>query len=114
VDVSADYLTLEQAAQLSGLHVKTLARLVRTGKLDGHKANYDGRLRWYISAETLSEYTDPFWGFLLDMPGPKLYLRRLNDEDEKNDQGVKLIRGERERLGIRRQNRKRRRPPAQP
>ena len=113
-DVSADYLTLKQAAQLSGLHVKTLARLVRTGKLDGHKANYDGRLCWYVSAESLSEYSDPFWGFLLDMPGPKLYLRRLNDEEEKNDEGMKLIRGERERLSIRRQNRKRRRPPAQP
>jgi hypothetical protein len=42
------------------------------------------------------------------MPGPKLYRRRVNDEEEKNDDGMKLIRGERERLSNRRQNRERR------
>ena len=78
----SEYLTLEQAAKLSGLHVKTLMRLVRTGKLEGYKANVGGARRWYISAESLSDYSDPYLGFLLDLPGPKLYLRRVNDEDD--------------------------------
>ena len=101
-DVGTEYLTLKQAAQRSGLHVKTLTRLMRTGKLEGHKANVDGYWRWYVSADSLSDYTDPYLGFLLDLPGPKLYLRRVNDEEEKNDEGMKLIRGERERLSMRR------------
>jgi excisionase family DNA binding protein len=106
--VGSEYLTLQQAAELSGLHVKTLMRLVRTGKLEGYKASFGGARRWYVSVESLSDYTDPYLGFLLDLPGPKLYLRRVNDEGEKNDEGVKHIRGERERIDIRRQIRKRR------
>ena len=82
----SEYLTLQQAAKLSGLHVKTLMRLVRAGTLVGYKANVGGARRWYISVESLSDYTDPYLGFLLDLPGPKLYLRRVNDEDEKNDE----------------------------
>ena len=93
-----EYLTLKQAAELSGLHVKTLMRLVRAGKLEGYKANVGGARRWYISANSLSEYTDPYLGFLLDLPGPKLYLRRVNDEGEKDNEGLNPIRGERERL----------------
>ena len=103
--MSRDYLTLKQAAALSGLHVKTLMRLVRTGKLDGHKATVDGVRRWYLSAKSLRDYTDPLRGYLLDLPGPKLYLRRVNDEEETDAGGVKRIRGERERKQIRRQNR---------
>jgi excisionase family DNA binding protein len=99
---------LQQAAQLSGLHVKTLMRLVRSGKLEGYKASVGGARRWYISAESLSEYTDPYLGFLLDLPGPKLYLRRVNDEGEKDDEGLNPIRGERERISIRSLKRKRR------
>ncbi|MEP7359545.1 MAG: helix-turn-helix domain-containing protein [Anaerolineales bacterium] len=109
--MGSDYLTLKQAAELSGLHVKTLMRLVRTGKLEGYKANVGGVRRWYVSADSLSQYTDPFWGFLLDLPGPKLYLRRVNDEDPKADLGINPIRGEREQLSIRRLKRKRRAPP---
>ena len=79
------YLTLKQAAEFSGLHAKTLMRLVRAGTLEGHKACVDGVWRWYVSADSLSDYSDPYLGFLLDLPGPKLYLRRVNDEGEKND-----------------------------
>jgi hypothetical protein len=42
-------------------------------------------------------------GVVLAPPGPKLYLRRVKDEEEKNDEGMKIMRGERERLSIRRQ-----------
>ena len=53
-------------------------------------------------------------GYLLDLPGPKLYLRRVDDESEKDDEGMKHIRGERERLSIRSLKRKRRGPPLPP
>ena len=102
----AEYLTLEQAAKLSGLHVKTLMRLVRAGTIEGHKARIDGARRWYVSAESLSQYTDPFYGFLLDLPGPKLYLTRVNDDDDDGPGGLSPTRGERERKSIRRLNRK--------
>ena len=107
--MGTEYLTLKQAAQRSGLHVKTLTRLMRTGKLDGYKANVGGYWRWYVSAESLSDYTDPYLGFLLDLPGPKLYLRRVNDEGEAGaDPNLSPTRGERAQQSIRRLNRKRR------
>ena len=93
---------------MSGLHIKTLMRLVRSGRLDGHKNTVDGVRRWYVSAESLRQYTDPLRGYLLDLPGPKLYLRRVNDEDETGAGGDESIRGERERKRIRGLNRKRR------
>jgi len=31
-----------------------------------------------------TQYTDPVYGFLLDLPGPKLFLRRMDDEDEED------------------------------
>ena len=103
------YLTLKQAAELSGLHAKTLMRLVRAGTLVGYKANVGGARRWFVSADSLSEYTDPYLGFLLDLPGPKLYLRRVNDEGEAGaDPNLSPTRGERAQQSIRRLNRKRR------
>ena len=47
-EVGTQYLTLKQAAELSGLHVKTLMRLMRSGTLDGYKSNVDGYWRWYV------------------------------------------------------------------
>jgi hypothetical protein len=32
---------------------------------------------------SLRRYTDPIDGFLLDLPGPKLFLRRVEGEDKK-------------------------------
>jgi excisionase family DNA binding protein len=80
--VSKDYLTVEEAAQRSGLHVNSIKRLVRAGVVEGHKATVNGRHRWLVSARSLRRYTDPYNGFLLDMPGPKLFLRKLNEDDE--------------------------------
>jgi excisionase family DNA binding protein len=99
--VATEYLTLKQAAELSGLHVKTLMRLVRAGRLEGYKATLGGARRWYVSAESLSHYTDPFHGYLLDLPGPKLYLTRANDEDEPSFGGPSPTRGERDFKRIR-------------
>ena len=99
-----EFLTLKEAALISGLHRKTLQRLVRTGVIEGHKANYDGHIRWYVSAAALSAYTDPFRGYLLDKPGPKLYLRRAGDDEGEGK--MRAIRGVRERSRIRRQQRR--------
>lgn len=74
-----DYLLLETAAQVSGLHLNTLRRLLRAGVVRGYKANLRGRRRWVVSALSLKRYTDPFHGFLLDLPGPKLFLRRQDE-----------------------------------
>ncbi len=82
--MSRDYLTLEEAAQRSGLHVETLKRLLREGVIEGYKAVYQGRRRWRVSAASLKQYTDPVYGFLLDLPGPKLFLRRMDEEDEED------------------------------
>jgi hypothetical protein len=81
-DVSSDYIPIEEAAQRSGLHSNTIARLLRRGILHGYKANDRGRSRWLVSVQSLRHYTDPINGFLLDMPGPKLFLSKLHEDGE--------------------------------
>lgn len=80
-----DYIPLEEAVQRSGLHADTLSRLLREGVIEGYKAVYQGRRRWLVSVASLRRYTDPFNGFLLDLPGPKLFLRRLDETDAEED-----------------------------
>ena len=81
--MSRDYISLDEAERRSGLHRGTLRRLLRQGTLVGHKAYVNGRVRWMVSVISLWQYTDPVYGFLLGMSGPKLFLRRLKDgEDE--------------------------------
>ena len=76
-----DYITLEEAAERSKLHPNTLKRLLRAGEIRGFKAVHDGRKRWLVSAWSLDQYTNPFHGFLLDKPGPKLFLKRLDEQE---------------------------------
>ena len=76
------YLTLDEAAQRSGLHRHTIQRLVRYGVIWGYKDSVGGRLRWMVSARSLRYYCDPINGFLLDLRGPKLYLRRVDDSSD--------------------------------
>jgi excisionase family DNA binding protein len=77
-----DYISLEEAAQFSGLHANTLRRLLREGIIRGYKSAFEGRQRWMVSVLSLKQYTDPFHGFLLERPGPKLFLRRQDEGDK--------------------------------
>ncbi len=84
-----EFIPLDEAAQRSGLHVNTLRRLLREGALRGYKTREQGKQHWMVSAASLRQYTDPFHGFLLELPGPKLYLRRRqegNDEDSETSE----------------------------
>mgnify|MGYP002397819591 CR=1 FL=1 len=79
----SDFITLEEAARRSGLHPNSLKRLLRQGALRGFKTAHAGRRRWLVSVASLRQYTDPLTGWLLDLPGPKLFLRRAEEpEDE--------------------------------
>lgn len=78
--VANDYIPIEEAARRSGLHTNTIQRLLRKGVLRGYKGSYQGRSKWMVSIQSLRHYTDPINGFLLDMPGPKIYLSKLNEE----------------------------------
>ena len=80
-----DYIPIEEAAQQSGLHINTLKRLLREGVIEGYKAIHQRKRRWMVSVASLRQYTDPVYGFLLDLPGPKLFLRRLDDDSEASD-----------------------------
>ena len=71
-----ELITLEVAAQRSGLHPNTIARLLRRGVLQGHKATQAGRCCWVVSVRSLRHYTDPISGELLYRPGPKVFLAR--------------------------------------
>jgi hypothetical protein len=71
-----DYIPLEEAAQRSGLHPNTLRRLLREGVIHGYKASYGGKRHWIVSSASLKRYTDPVIGFLLDLPGPKIFLKK--------------------------------------
>jgi hypothetical protein len=76
-----DYIPLEEAAQRSGLHANTLKRLLRRGVIRGYKGRHAGRSRWLVSVISLRQYTDPVNGFLLDLPGPKLFLRKFDEPE---------------------------------
>jgi excisionase family DNA binding protein len=82
-----DFVTLAEAAALSGLHKNTLKRLLRQGVLRGYKMVWEGRMRWLVSVRSLRQYTDPIEGFLLDLPGPKLFLRRVEEDDDEPQGG---------------------------
>ena len=84
-DVANDYISITEAARRFGLHANTIARLLRRGMLQGYKTtSQGGASRWLVSVHSLRRYTDPVTGFALDMPGPKLFLSRL-DEGEGDD-----------------------------
>ena len=80
-DVANDYITIEEAARRSGLHMTTIARLLRRGVLRGFKATSGKRHKWMVSVLSLRQYTDPINGFMLDQPGPRLFLSKLYDDD---------------------------------
>lgn len=79
-----NYISITEAAQRFGLHTNTIARLLRRGVLQGYKTTgQGGSSRWMVSIQSLRSYTDPINGFALDMPGPKLFLSKLDEgEDE--------------------------------
>ena len=79
--MSAEFVRLEEAARRSGLHPNTLRRLLREGILHGYKAVDQGKQCWWVSAESLRRYTNPLSGFLLDLPGPKIFLKRREEKD---------------------------------
>jgi excisionase family DNA binding protein len=86
--MSEDYVSLEEAARRSGLHLNTLRRLLREGVIRGYKARHEGRYGWWVSAMSLRQYTDPFHGFLLELTGPKLFLRRQGERRDDDEAGI--------------------------
>jgi hypothetical protein len=78
--VGTDYIPIEAAARRSGLHVNSLKRLLRQGAISGYKIKYQGRHRWMVSVRSLDYYVDPDTGFMLDRPGPKIFLRRREEQ----------------------------------
>ena len=77
-----DYIPIDQAAARSGLHPNTIQRLLRQGKLHGFKDHHSGQMRWLVSVRSLDNYTNPWNGFLMDRPGPKIYLQRRGGDDD--------------------------------
>lgn len=84
-DVAKDYISIEEAAQWSGLHSNTIQRLLRRGVLQGYKTIQGRTRRWMVSVASLRQYADPINGFLLDMPGPRLFLSKLNEDRDDPD-----------------------------
>lgn len=69
------YISIEAAAQLSGLHPNTLRRLLRERVVRGRKLVVAGKRRWTVSAESLRDYLAPSLRFAAIQPAPKLRLR---------------------------------------
>ena len=68
------------------LGVETITPIVRRGVLLGYKTSYQGRSRrWMVSVVSLRHYADPINGFLLDMPGPRLFLSKLHEDQDDPD-----------------------------
>lgn len=74
----SDYISLKDAAKRSGLHENSLRRLLRSGEIEGYKK----RWTWMVSVRSLDNYADPVTGFLLELPGPKLFLERRGEKEE--------------------------------
>ncbi len=68
-----DFIMLEKAAERSGLHPNSIRRLLRRG------ATVDGRVRRIVSVRSLKQYADLVAGFLLELSGPKLFLKKRGD-----------------------------------
>lgn len=49
-----DWITTEEAAEVSGYHVNYIRRLMRQGKVTGRKAG----LMWWIDRDSLRSYLD--------------------------------------------------------
>ena len=79
MNMTPDFIHLDEAARQSGLHRRTLLRHVRTGVIYGRKTYLNGRVRWEVSVASLWRYADPETGELRDKPGPKRYLQRWDD-----------------------------------
>lgn len=78
-----NYISITEAARRFGLHTNTIARLLRRGVLQGYKTtSQGGASRWMVSIQSLRSYTDPITGFALDMPGPKMFLSKLDEREE--------------------------------
>lgn len=80
-----DYISVEEAARRSGLHENTVRRLLRSGEITGYKDSW----RWLVSVRSLRHYTNPVNGFLLELPGPKLFLTRRDERarQDEDDEG---------------------------
>lgn len=52
--MSAKYYTVEQVSEMVGLHVKTVRRYIREGKLKAHKVGK----QWRITGHDLSNFTE--------------------------------------------------------
>ena len=76
------YIPVDEAERRCGLSQETLKRLLRQGVLDGYKTTIRGKHRWLVSVASLTRYTHPVYGFLLDLPGPKLFLKRRDASQE--------------------------------
>ena len=80
--MGSDYIPISEAARRSGLHPNTIQRLLRAGKIHGYKENH---YRWLVSVRSLERYTNPMTGFLLDRPGPKIFLTRRDEQDDERE-----------------------------
>ena len=80
--MGSDYIPLDEAARRSGLHPNTLRRLLRQGEIFGYKETEGRVTRWMVSVSSLEQYTDPIYGFLLELPGPKLFLTKRDGKGD--------------------------------
>jgi hypothetical protein len=75
-----DYVGVEEAARLSGLHPNSIRRLLRAGRLSGRKGRWRGRTCWMVSRRSLREYVQTALTFASDRRGPRMFLKRWRDE----------------------------------
>lgn len=81
-----DWVLLDEASRLSGLHVDSIERLLRQGVIRGYKDTANRRRRWLVSRRSLMHYTDPVVVFEDVRMGPKMFLvKRRDPEDEGGD-----------------------------
>lgn len=80
-----DFLTIEEAAELFGVHAGTIRRLLRDRTLRGRKMMYGTRMRWLVSRRDLLDRWHPNTGYALEYSGPKLYLTRATVEDQEDE-----------------------------
>jgi hypothetical protein len=76
------FIKLREAARISGYHIDSIERRLRTGEIYGYKALINGRWRWLVSKRSLLAYSNPATVYESSRPGPKLYLVKRDPDDD--------------------------------
>jgi hypothetical protein len=79
-----EFISLTDVSKRTHMHIKSVLRLVRQGKIPGEKRHSEetGRKEWWIHWPSLETYIGEPTTFGFDRTGPKLYLTSTKQKEQ--------------------------------